>query len=133
MLQPTRINPKLSAYTYLYGEHNYDVVPLVPLGWKALCFNNPAECQTWAPHGTEGFYIGPAPDNCHCYKCYIPATGQTHNSNTIVFYLTATYQQLTSPIPELMLVEAAKKLGKALTEVAQNNPLYDTLSNFKRL
>ena len=43
------------------------------------------------------------------------------------------YQQLTSPTPEEMLVDAAKQLGKELTEVAQNIPLYDFLSTFTGL
>ena len=55
MLQPTSITQKNQPITYLYGEHNYNAVPLVPPGWKVLCFNDLAESQTWAPHGTEGF------------------------------------------------------------------------------
>ena len=133
MLQPMRINPKILAYTYLYGEHNYNAVPLVHQGWKVLCLDDSTECQTWALHGMEGFYITPAPDNCHCYKCYIPNTRCTCISNTIVFYPPHTYQQVTLPTPEETLGEAAKQLGKALTEVVQNNPLYNSLTNFKGL
>ena len=106
------MNPKISAYTHLYGEHNYNFAPLVPPGWKVLCLDDPTECQTWAPHGTEGFYMAPAPENYHCYKCYIPTTGCTHISNTIVFYPRDTYHQVTLPTPEEALVEAAKQIGK---------------------
>ena len=39
----------------------------------------------------------------------------------------------TPPTPEETLVEAAKQLGMVVTEVAQKNPLYNSLTNFKGL
>ena len=47
------------------------------------------------------------------------------------FYQPDTYHQVTLPTPEETLVEAAKQLGTALTEVTQNNPLYSSLTNYK--
>ena len=95
MLQPTRINPKMLVYTYLYGEHNYNAVPMAPPRWKVLCLDDPTECNTWALHGTEKFYVAPATDNyCH-YECFIPTIGCTCISVTILFYPPDTYQQVT--------------------------------------
>ena len=34
MLQRSRINPKMSAYTQLFGEFDYNQTPLAPLGTK---------------------------------------------------------------------------------------------------
>ena len=133
MLQPMRINPKILAYTYLFGKHNYNAVLLVPPGWKVLCLNDPTEHQTWAQHGTEGFYAASAPDNYCCYKCYISTTRCTCISNAVVFYPTDKYQQVKLLTPKETLVGAAKQLGKALTEIVQNNPLYNSLTNFKGL
>ena len=32
VLWPTKIKPKIPAYTYLFSEHNYNAAPLVPTG-----------------------------------------------------------------------------------------------------
>ena len=34
MLRPCIINPKLSADAFLEGQHDYNVVPFPPLGWR---------------------------------------------------------------------------------------------------
>ena len=133
MLRPTWINPKISAYTYLYGKHNYSAAPLAPPGWKVLCLDDPTECQTWAPHGTEGIYVAPAPNNYCCYKCYTPTIGCTCISNTVVFNPPDKNQQVTLPTPEEMLLDSGTWLGKALTEIAQNYLLYNSLTNFEGL
>ena len=131
MLWPMEMNFKTLAYIYLSGKHNYNSITLVPPKWKVLCFDDPTEHQAWALHGTEDFHLAPAQDNYHCYKCSIPTTRCTCITNTIVFYLPNTYLCVTPPTPEETLVEAAKQLGTALMEVAQKNPLYNTLTNFK--
>ena len=41
MLGPCRINPKLSADTFLEGQHDYNAVPFPPLGWRMLIFEGP--------------------------------------------------------------------------------------------
>ena len=41
MLRPCRKNPKLSAYTALEGEFNYERTPLVPPGMKIILHKKP--------------------------------------------------------------------------------------------
>ena len=36
LLRVSRANPKLSAFTYFFGEFNYSVTPLIPPGTKIL-------------------------------------------------------------------------------------------------
>ena len=38
LLQPSRCNPKLSAYAYINGEHNYNKVPLAPPETKIIIY-----------------------------------------------------------------------------------------------
>ena len=58
MLRPSRITPKVSAYAYLYGMHNYNANPFAPLGCKVEMYKMPSVRETWAPHTVSGFYIG---------------------------------------------------------------------------
>ena len=46
MLRKTHVNPKNSAFTYLQGQISYDAVPVLPFGWKTVCFKDPADRQT---------------------------------------------------------------------------------------
>ncbi|KAL7549471.1 hypothetical protein ACHAWF_012741 [Thalassiosira exigua] len=106
MLRPCRINPKISAYTYLEGHHDYNRVPFVPMGWRALVYEDPERRASWAYHGVEGFAIAPAPDHYCCTTCWIPSTGVN---------------------------KAERELGKALQQMATNNPLYSHLGTFAGL
>ena len=36
LLRPVRYNPKLSAYAYLEGQHDYNKVPLAPPGTRVI-------------------------------------------------------------------------------------------------
>ena len=41
MLCPTNIAPKLSAYAYMFGQHNYNKMPLAPMGCAVMAHNKP--------------------------------------------------------------------------------------------
>ena len=38
ILRPTRINPNISAYTYLFGAHNYNAVPWCLLAGRSFAW-----------------------------------------------------------------------------------------------
>ena len=42
MLRKTHVNLKISAFMYLHGQFSYDAVPVLPFGWKMVCFEDPA-------------------------------------------------------------------------------------------
>ena len=60
LLRTSRINPQLSAYSQLFGAFDFTKTPLAPPGTKVLAHEKPAKRQSWAPHGVDGWYIGPA-------------------------------------------------------------------------
>jgi hypothetical protein len=67
-------NPDISANQELYGAFNFSKMPLAPLVTKALVFEDPTTCASWAPHATDGFYVGPAIDHYQYLHFYVPAT-----------------------------------------------------------
>jgi hypothetical protein len=61
-------------------------MPLAPLGTKALIYNNLTTRASWAPHATDGFYVGPASNHYPCLQFYIPATHRFRFSDTWRLY-----------------------------------------------
>jgi hypothetical protein len=60
MLRTSIINPKLSASTHIDGQYYFNRALLVPPGMRIIAHETPSRRRTWAPHGKDGWYIGPA-------------------------------------------------------------------------
>jgi hypothetical protein len=86
MLHFSRRNPLILANHKLYGPFDFNKMPLAPLGTEALVYNNPVTRTSWAPHATDGFYVGPATNHYRCLHFYIPATQRFCFSDTWHLY-----------------------------------------------
>lgn len=51
LLRASRINPKLSAYTSIFGEFNFAATPLAPPGTKIVAHLKPEQRRTWELNG----------------------------------------------------------------------------------
>ena len=60
LLRASRLNPKLSAWSFLFGPFNFNSTPLAPPGTKIIAHLKPDQRKSWDPHGEEGWYVGPA-------------------------------------------------------------------------
>jgi hypothetical protein len=67
MLRTSRINPKLSAATHIFGQNDFNRVPMAPPGTRIIAHETPGRRRTLAPHGQDGWYIGPALEHYRCY------------------------------------------------------------------
>jgi hypothetical protein len=81
-------NPLILANHELYGPLDFNKTPLTLLGTKALVYNGPATRTSWAPHATDGFYVGPAINHYQCLHFYIPLTQRFLFSDTWRLYPT---------------------------------------------
>ena len=52
------MNPKIYAYAYVYGPHNYNAVTFVPIGIETLVHDKPKIRGTFAEHCSKGFVLG---------------------------------------------------------------------------
>jgi hypothetical protein len=66
MLHFSHCNSKISANQEVYGAFNFNKTPLAPLGTKALIYDDPTSQASWAPHATDGYYVGPANNHYRC-------------------------------------------------------------------
>jgi hypothetical protein len=115
MLQPSWMTQTISAYAYLWKQHNYNANPFTPLGCKVEVHIVPSNCKTWAPHTASGFYIGNAWDHYCCHKIYINDTCHTLLCNTVFFkhkYLTMPALTLTDAF-----IQAVDNLTSAIAGV----------------
>jgi hypothetical protein len=79
-------NPRVSVSQELFGQFDFNKMPLAPLGTKALIYNDPRTRASWVPHATEGFYIGPVNNHYHCLCFYIPSSWRFRFADTWRLY-----------------------------------------------
>jgi hypothetical protein len=112
MLRTSRINPKFSAATHIYGQYYFNRAPMAPPGTRIIAHETPNRRQTWAPHGQDGWYIGPALEHDRCCTVYITKTRGDRIVETIDF----PPKKITLPFPSAqdLATQAAADLTHAL-------------------
>ena len=132
LYRPSRINPKISAYTQIHGAFDFNKTPLAPGGCKVIVHDRIDDRGTWSEHGTRGFYISPALHHYRNYECYMPSTKAKRTSNTIKFFpkhcplpttssseriamiLTDLLAALKSPPPAVPFLQQGTELNEAI-------------------
>jgi hypothetical protein len=74
MLRGSRLNSKLSAHAQVMGQYHYTNHPLAPPGTQVMVHEKPSNRKSWAPHATEGWYVGPAMEHYRCYMVWMKDT-----------------------------------------------------------
>jgi hypothetical protein len=110
MLRFSWQDPKKSANQEVYGSFDFNKTPLVPLGTKALIYDDPASRASWVPHATDGFYLGPASDHYRCLHFYIPAIRCFRFSDTWRLY--PTHSQVPIALQNDLSIAVATNLLK---------------------
>jgi hypothetical protein len=75
LLRQLRVKPKLSAYAQLNGPFDFNPTPVAPPGSRVIFHEKPRQRKTWAPHGVNGFYLGPAMERYRYHRVYCSMTG----------------------------------------------------------
>ena len=74
LLRTSSHNPAISACKDLHGAFDYNKTPMAPIGTPAVVYKYPDDRGTWAPHGTDTYYVGPAVKYYRNQKFWIPST-----------------------------------------------------------
>ena len=130
LLQPSNINPNLSAHTYLFGNFDFNKTPLAPPGSKVVIHTKPSNRASWDLNGKVGFYTGPAKNHYRCMTCFIPSTKAEIITDTLVFI------PHTIPIPNIttnnFLTQAASDIITLHTCLPSHIPSTLQLGNSTR-
>lgn len=121
LLRASRINPKLSAYAQVFGNFDYNRTPLAPPGTRVLSHDKPDKRASWAPHGEEGWYVGPAMEHYRCYRIFIIKTKADRDSDTVTFFPSKTRMPALSSTDRA--IRAANELVHALRNPHPASPL----------
>jgi len=120
LMRPSRINPKLSAYSQIHGPFDFEKTPLAPPGIKVLAHEQAEGRESFAVHSIRGFYLGPCLNHYRCYKIYCPSTNSTRIANTVDWF-PHNIKMPTATSTDILLA-TAKDLTAALKQT-QRNPL----------
>jgi hypothetical protein len=86
LLRSSLCQPNLSAYDCLNGIFDFNRSPLAPPGTRVVVHITPNQRQNMAPHGIDGWYVGPSTEHYRCHKCYIPSTFRVRDALTIDWF-----------------------------------------------
>ena len=92
MLQATNLKPWVSAHTYMNGQHDYNRMPLAPLGCHTMAHNKPEMRTSWGPWTSEKFYMDTSTEHYRCFKILMKDT-RIFISGTVNFH----HQFITAP------------------------------------
>ena len=93
MMWPTNIAPMVFAYTYMYGQHDYNKMPMAPMGCAALIHVKPNIRKTWDCNVIDGYYLGKSQEQYRCYKVWVKQT-QSIRVKDMTFF---KHQYITMP------------------------------------
>jgi hypothetical protein len=120
-MRQSRLNPKVSAYTHIYGHYDFNQAPMAPTGTRVIAHENPKQRASWYPHGVDGWYLGPALDHCRCYRVHINKTKSDRIIDTVEFFPAKVAIPLTAS--KDMATIAAKELTHARMHPAPATPI----------
>ena len=83
LLRQSNFNPKISDFAYLYGPHNYNAQPLIPIGMEAMIHDKPSRLKNFAQHCRKGFVLGLSPEHYWCWNLWTTSTKSTIVSGTV--------------------------------------------------
>ena len=125
-------NPKFSAYEGIYKrKYDFKAHPLAIAGTKIVIHDKPSNRGSWAPHGVDGFYLGPALQHYRCWRVYCTLTDSVRVTDTIAWFpaplkmpgsspfelATAAITDLSSAIRALIPTANAAQHHLAITNV----------------
>ena len=120
LLRNARLNPKLSAWTFLSGNHNFNKVPLLPLRTRVVAHIKTPKRVLWGYHGVPYWYVGPAINHYWYLGIY---TSETHKER-----ITETLEVIPEviPIPNAPIESHLRNTTKTWSNISER---HHTFSN----
>ncbi len=116
LLRPSATSPQLSAWEDVCGPYDFNAVPMAPPGTRAVILDAPEQRASWAKHGTECYYVGPAFQHYRCYTFYVPTTRSLRISDSVAWFPLPTL--MPPPSPSTLAQFALDDLSIALHQLS---------------
>ena len=121
LMRGSRINPRLSAHAQMAGPFDFNRTPLAPPGIRVLVHIKPSERTTWSPHGTDGWYTGPALESYRCYTVWLWDTRASRICDTLTWFPTKVTMPLASSND--LILAGIHDIVQALRNPSPKSPL----------
>lgn len=122
LLRSSAVTNKISAWQEVHGIYSFDKTPIAPPGLPIVCHEKPkTQRSSWAPHGLDGFYLGPALQHYRCYKVWIKSTRSTRITDTLAWH-PAPHHHLPGASPIDDIISLLAQLQETLTTIATQPP-----------
>ena len=110
LLRQTNVNPNVSTYAHVYGQHNYDIHPFVPIEMETLVHDKPHRRKTFAKHCSKGHVLGTSFEHYRAWEMWMTKTMATRVSGK-VFH---KHKYITNPdvTPEDRFITAMGNLSQ---------------------
>ena len=108
----------------MYGQHNYDIQPFVPIVMETLVHDKPHHRNTFAKHCSKGHVLGTSFEHYRAWEIWMTKTMATRLSGKVF----QKHKYITNPdvTPEDRVITAMGKLSQEIRGNACNNQLSDT-------
>ena len=108
----SNVNPKLSSYAHVYGQHDYIAEPFVTIGMESLVHDKPNRRKTIDTHFRMAYVLGISFEHYRAWKIWIINTRTTRVSATIFH----KHKYLSNPTatPANAIIAAAGNLITAI-------------------
>ena len=117
MLRPYGPQPNKSAFEGVYGKKfDFTAHPMAPCGTRVVVYEQASLRGSWAPHGVNGFYLGPAMKHYRSFRTLVDATQAERVSDTLAWFPTRFRMPGSSPLE--MVLAAIKDLSGVLSKLA---------------
>ena len=127
LLRGSRVNPKLSAWAQLHGTYDFNRTPIAPPGMRVVAHEKPSQRESWAPHGADGWYIGPAMESYRCYTIWISGTKSARICDTVAWYPDKI--RMPTPSTQDLMLASLNDIRDALQNPTPAAPVSDVTDN----
>ena len=119
LLRQSNATPTVSAYAHMYGNFDYNRMPLAPMGCPCHVHVKPDNRKTWAFHTLKGFYLFTSGDHYRTHNMYITTTRDERLSDTVNFM----HRSITHPVITHgdQVINALARLVKRVDKMTRKN------------
>ena len=112
LLRKSNLNPAISAYAYMYGTHDYNAKPFVPIGMETLVHNKPCRRKKFAEHFRKVHVLGTSFKHYRALIIWTKEIKTTRISGTVLH----KHKYINNPdvAPEDRVVTALDKLSQEM-------------------
>ena len=130
LLRQSNATPSVSAYAHLFGNFDYNRMPLAPMGCAVQIHEDADKRGSWSPHTVDGWYLGTSPDHYRSHIIHVKGTKADRISETVFF----KHKYLTNPTVTHAdkVINAARALCEALSRKKQGMQNH-TMESLKKL